>query len=64
MTQDQMVSYEHRLVKLENGTAPPKYQLQFPETAVYLRQWWAKKLREEKNKVVSIDDFRKRRWSF
>lgn len=29
-----------------------------------LNRWWAKKLREEKNKVVSIDDFRKRRCLF
>lgn len=27
-----------------------------------LNRWWAKKLREEKNKIVSIDDFRKRRF--
>lgn len=34
------------------------------EALKMLNRWWAKKLREEKNKVVSIDDFRKRRWSF
>lgn len=64
MTQSELNNFNQRYFKLEDGTAPKEFLPKFSETISLLNLWRKRVERQEQNKVVNIDDFRKRRRSF